>query len=254
MNFLRQLKQRNLLLYWFGWFNMLVGLGCLSGIFLDDEQILGVSRWLKPMKFYLSVGLMVWTMDWLLYYLSNTKKVKRYSRLIVFTMFFENGLILLQAFRGTTSHFNIYTTTDAMIFNLMGILIVIFTVTCILICIAFFGQQSFDIPAPYLWGIRLGILFFIIFSLEGGMMLSLLKHTVGAADGTPGIPVLNWSKQYGDLRIAHFVGIHSLQVLPVVGYYVAKSKRQIILTSAIYFVAVAFVFIQALRGISLFAW
>ena len=253
MKFLYQLKQRSPLLYWFGWFNMIVGLTCIAGMFIDDIQLLGVNRWLKPMKFYLSVGIMVWTMGWLLYYLSNTKKIKQYSWLIVFTMFFENGLILLQAFRATTSHFNIKTPVDIMIFNFMGIFILIFTITCILICIAFFRQKSFNIPTSYVWGIRLGLLFFVLFSLEGGMMLGMMQHTVGSTDGTPGISLLNWSRQYGDLRIAHFLGIHSLQVLPIAGYYLVKSKQQLFMAAAVYFMAVVFVFVQALRGISLFS-
>ena len=140
-----------------------------------------------------------------------------------------------------------------MIFNFMGIFILIFTITCILICIAFFRQRSFNIPTSYVWGIRLGLLFFVLFSLEGGMMLGMMQHTVGAADGSPGIPLLNWSRQYGDLRIAHFAGIHSLQVLPVAGYYMVKSKQQMFIVAAIYFFSVAFVFVQALRGISLFS-
>lgn len=221
-------------------------------MYTDNMQMLGVSRWLKPMKFYLSVGIMVWTMAWLLYYLNNANKVKLYSWMIVFTMFFENAIILLQSFRGTTSHFNIKTPTDGMLFSVMGILIIVFTIVCILICISFFIQTHFNIPAAYVWGIRLGILFFIIFSLEGGVMISTMKHTVGAADGTPGIPLLNWSKEYGDLRIAHFIGIHSLQVLPLIGFYVAKSKNQMVFMSVIYFMVAILVFVQALRGISLF--
>jgi len=251
MNFLRQLKQRNALLYWFGWFNIIAGLACVAGILVDDRQLLGVNRWLKPMKFYFSVGIMVWTMGWLLFYLDNSKKTRRYSGVIAFTMFFENGLIILQAFRGTTSHFNITTATNTLIFNLMGVLILIFIIAFILVCIDFFRQRQFNIPAGYVWGIRLGLLLFIIFSLEGGMMLGLLKHTVGAADGTPGLPVVNWSKQYGDLRIAHFFGIHALQILPLAGCYLIKSKQKMIMSAAIYFAVVMFVFIQALQGIPL---
>lgn len=166
-------------------------------------------------------------------------------------MFFENGLIIFQAFRGTTSHFNVKTATDALIFQLMGVFILVFIIAIILICIDFFRQREFNIPPGYVWGIRLGILFFIVFSLEGGMMLGLLKHTVGADDGTPGLPVLNWSKQYGDLRIAHFLGIHALQILPLTGFYLVNSKQKMILTASVYFVVVMFVFIQALQGIPL---
>ncbi len=253
MSFLSRLRQRNQPLFWFGLFNIVTGVVCLILMQLDDRQVLNVSRWLKPMKFYFSVGIMILTMGWLLPYMDNARKIRRFTILLIITMFFENGLILLQAIRGTTSHFNNKNTTDSMIFTFMGIFIMVFIVTCIRICIAFFKQRSFSIPEPYIWGIRLGLLFFVIFSIEGGMMLSMMKHTVGGPDGSPGIPVLNWSKQYGDLRIAHFAGIHALQLLPLLGFYVTKTKKQIVVVSLIYFAAVTALFIQALIGIPLFS-
>jgi hypothetical protein len=252
MNFFIELKRRNALLFWFGLFNLVVAIVCLVLMPFEETKILGVNRWLKPFKFYSSVGIMVLTMGWLLYYLNNPKKIKTYSWLIVITMFFENGLIITQAIRNTTSHFNITSSINGIIFNLMGIFILVFTITVILICISFFKQKQFSIPDAYIWGIRLGILFFLFFSLEGGMMLGLLKHTVGGPDGGPGLPVVNWSTQYGDLRIAHFIGIHSLQVLPLFGYYISKTKTQTILFSVAYFLVASVLFLQAMKGIPLF--
>jgi hypothetical protein len=252
MNFFIELKRRNALLFWFGLFNLVVAIVCLVLMPFEETKILGVNRWLKPFKFYSSVGIMVLTMGWLLYYLNNPKKIKTYSWLIVITMFFENGLIITQAIRNTTSHFNITSSINGIIFNLMGIFILVFTITVILICISFFKQKQFSIPDAYIWGIRLGILFFLFFSLEGGMMLGLLKHTVGGPDGGPGLPGVNWSTQYGDLRIAHFIGIHSLQVLPLFGYYISKTKTQTILFSVAYFLVASVLFLQAMKGIPLF--
>ena len=251
MNFFTELKRRNALLFWFGLFNLAVAAVCLILMPFEQTQILGVNRWLKPFKFYASVGIMVLTMGWLLYYLDNAKKIKRYSWLIVISMFFENGLIISQAMRNTTSHFNVTSPVNAIVFQLMGIFIIVFTITIILICISFFKQKRFSIPDAYVWGIRLGILFFLFFSLEGGMMLGILRHTVGGPDGGPGLPVVNWSTQYGDLRIAHFVGIHSLQVLPLFGNYIAKTKNQTILFSIFYFLLATALFLQAIIGIPL---
>ncbi len=250
MSFFIELRRRNALLFWFGLFNLAVAIVCLILIPFEETQILGVNRWLKPFKFYASVGIMVLTMGWLLYYLNNAKKIRIYSWFIVITMFFENGLIITQAIRKTTSHFNATSALNGIMFNIMGMLIAIFTIVVIFICISFFRQKQFSISTSYVWGIRLGLLFFIIFSLEGGLMVGLLKHTIGGPDGGPGLPLVNWSSRYGDLRIAHFIGIHSLQVLPLFGNYF--SKTQTLIFSFVYFLLASALFLQAMKGIPLF--
>ncbi len=47
-------------------------------------------------------------------------------------------------------------------------------------------------------------------------------HTVGAPDGGRGLPVTGWSADHGDLRIAHFLGMHGLQVLPLLAWWIAR--------------------------------
>jgi hypothetical protein len=252
MNFFAELKRRNALLYWFGLFNLTVAIVCFALMPFEESQILGVNRWLKPFKFYTSVGIVILTLGWLMFYLNNPKKIKAYSWWIVVTMFFENGFILTQAIRKTTSHFNTTSSLNGIIFQVMGMLIATFTIIVILICIAFFRQKQFSISPSYVWGIRLGLLFFIIFSIEGGMMVGLLKHTVGGPDGGSGLPLVNWSKHHGDLRIAHFIGLHSLQILPLFGYYIAKTKMQTVLFSLAYFLVASALFFQAMKGIPLF--
>ena len=252
MNFFNELKRRNELLYWFGLFNLAMAVVCLVLMSSEEFTILGVNRWLKPFKFYSSVGIVILTLGWLLYHLNDQRKVRRWSWIIFFAMLFENGIILMQAVRKTTSHFNNTSTLNGILFNIMGVLIMIFTVIVILACIAFFKQKSFTIPISYVWGIRLGLLFFIIFSLEGGVMVGLLSHTVGAADGGHGLPIVNWSSEHGDLRIAHFIGLHSLQVLPMFGFFIAKTKSQTIIFSCFYFLVAIALFFQAMKGIPLF--
>lgn len=252
MKFLHELRNRNTLLYWFGWYNILAGIICLLLIAFDDMQLLGISRWIKPAKFFLSVGIMVWTMGWILYYLQAKKSVRTISWLIVISMFFENGIIAYQAIRGERSHFNVTNSLNSMLFSLMGIFILVFTFTAVYTIYLFFRQKTFSISPSYYWGIRMGLLLFIFFSLEGGLMLSLMSHTVGGKDGGTGLPLVNWSTKYGDLRIAHFLGLHSLQLLPLASYYIARSKKQIIPISVIYFLIVMALLLQALNGIPLF--
>ncbi len=64
--------------------------------------------------------------------------------------------------------------------------------------------------------------------------------------------VLGWSKTFGDLRVAHFVGMHALQVLPIVAYYLLKNTKMTIAFSVLYGLLALTTLIQALRGKSLF--
>ena len=145
-------------------------------------------------------------MAWLLYYLDAQRKVKIYSLVVVIVMSIELFIISFQAARGTISHFNISSSFNMILFNIMGVAIVILTFWTLYMGILFFRQKKFSISQSYLWGIRLGIIFFVIFSFEGGYMASNLSHSVGGPDGSPGLPILNWSRIYGDLRVAHFFG------------------------------------------------
>ena len=83
-------------------------------------------------------------------------------------------------------------------------------------------------------------------------MGALLRHTVGDIDGGPGLPFFNWSRHHGDLRVSHFFGIHSLQIIPLVGNYLASNKKQIFLFAALYFIWIVVLLLQALYGIPIF--
>ncbi len=248
-----QAKSRNPLLYYFGLLTLAGAVVCGVMILTTSGQILGINAYIKPFKFFISISILSFTLTWLLVYLKNQRAVKIYSWVTVLTLVLELVIITGQAAKGKLSHFNTSTPFDIALFNAMGIAILIFTLWTLSITVRFFRQKDFPLwmSDGYKWGIRLGFLFFVIFAFEGGQMAALLRHSIGGEDGSAGLPLVNWSRTSGDLRVAHFFGMHSLQLLPLTGYYFFPKKTTLIIMAFTWLGFVVLLYWQALKGFPL---
>ena len=217
-------------------------------IIASDTKVLGINAWYKPLKFCLSTTLFSWAMAWYTFYLGGSKVIDFFNWIVIICLGFEIIYIALQAGRGQLSHYNLTTPLSAAMFSFMALAATLVTLYTAYMGVKFFMQDFPTLPDYYLWSIRIGILLFVIFSLQGFTMGSQMGHTVGGKDGGQGLPLVNWSTKKGDLRIAHFIGMHALQVLPLFSYYVLKSLRLTILVGIIYRLLAAFTLIQALQG------
>ena len=250
----QELYIRNPLLFGFGLLSLLSAIICIGlVVFSSENQVLGINAWIKPAKFYLSTTIFVWSMAWYMHYLpslySNT--VIAFNWVVILTLSFELIYITYSASKGELSHFNVSSPFKSAMFSLMGIAISLMTLFTAYIGVLFFKEPLPVLDPAYVWAIRLGILLFVVFAFQGAMMGSQLAHTVGAPDGGPGLRFLNWSVEHGDLRIAHFVGMHALQVLPLAAYFILKDVGMIWAFSAAYGLLALFVLMVALRGLPL---
>lgn len=245
---LNALKTRNELLFYTGAVYAVMAVACFVLVYASNIQVLGISAFIKPMKFYISSVIYTFTMAWILYYLNDSKLVAAFSWTLVVTLTFENIYISYKAFIGQQSHFNISTSFNSAMFSLMAIAITIITLFTAYIAVVFFTKDFPALSNSYVWGIRLGLVLFVVFAFEGFVMGAKLSHTVGAPDGGAGLPLTNWSKQNGDLRIAHFLGMHALQILPLIGYYLTNNAKITISMGVLYFILTTTILIQALNG------
>lgn len=220
----------------------------------DSTEVLGINRWIKPIKFFTSIAFFVWTIAIFLNYLKGYEKTSRrisWAMIVIFAV--EMIIITGQATRGTTSHFNITTPLDGILFGIMGLAIVANTFLVGYLTYLYF-KADIDLPKPIVLAMRLGLVLFIFGSILGGYMSSQIGHNVGVADGGAGLPLTNWSTIGGDLRVAHFFGLHAIQIVPIFAILLEKFRIKsasaiVFVFTLVYFAFISFTFIQALLGI-----
>lgn len=213
----------------------------LIGVLVDPRMIAGAPAWLKPFKFAVSTAVYSLTLAWVFGWLGDWPRVRRvvgWATAVVFVL--ENAVISVQAWRGTTSHFNAATTFDLALYGVMGGAIVLQTLISIAVAVALWRQRFTDRALG--WALRLGMTLTILGALTGGLMTRptsqqlaaaragaglpvIGAHTVGGADGGPGVPVTGWSRAHGDLRVPHFIGLHALQVLALLAVGLRRWRR-----------------------------
>jgi hypothetical protein len=241
------------------------------GLLVDPRVISGAPAWLKPLKFAVSTAIYAFTLAWVFTYLPEWPRLRQIvGRGTAAAFVIELLLIGGQAFRGTTSHFNVATPFDAAVFATMGAVIVAQTVLAAALAVALW-RQRFDDPALG-WALRIGIVVTVLGAFTGGLMTRPTAaqiadarathrmplsgaHTVGAADGGRGLPVTGWSTRHGDIRVPHFIGLHAWQVLPLFvlialprGSAGARTRLAIAAGGA-YAALFVLLLVQALRGL-----
>ncbi len=246
-------------LYWIVVAHFIFAAACIPGLMLDDRILLGVNVWVKPLKFLTSTGIYVFTVGYFttLYPFSKRKK-SIVNNTVAWTLLIEVVIIVVQGARGVQSHYNIYNPIDRLLFAAMGVLIainVLFMIFFIIETIRLKMKTTKSIQ----WAILISWILILVASWIGGQMISQMSHNVGVADGGAGLPLVNWSTIAGDLRIAHFFGIHGMQIIPLFAFWVSKkwkttNRNQIIAVTIfglIYAAWIGFTFYQAKQGMAL---
>jgi hypothetical protein len=213
-------------------------LGTLAGLLFDPRLLDGSSIWAKPFKFSVSILIYAVTLAWLL------DQLPRWRRLAWWAGTATAGFLAVEmviiggaAAAGSTSHFNVSTPLAAGLWSAMAASIVTVWLAALLVALLLFRAPLGD-PARSL-AIRAGLVTGLI-----GMALAFLMtgptadqldnfqgivgaHTVGRPDGGPGLPLLGWSTEAGDLRVPHFVGMHALQLVPLTALLLELGARRI---------------------------
>jgi hypothetical protein len=255
--------------------------GTLIGLAIDSRVITGAPAWLKPAKFAISSSIYAFTFVWLLGFVRGHPRLVAFvANATAFVLVVEVGIIIVQVVRGTTSHFNYSTPLDAALFSSMGVLIVGLWLAALVAAVLLVRQRMTD--SVLAWSLRwalpialvgMAVAFFMpqptpeqraaLAAGDAGAGRIIGAHSVGVADGGPGLPIVGWSTLGGDLRVAHFFGLHALQVLPSIGWILSRGalsrlaaghRIALVWTAAVTYLGLVLLLTwQALRGQSVIA-
>lgn len=237
----REALARQPQLAWFSLLMLVLLVPTLVAAGLDERVIRGVSVWTKPAKFMASLALFAFSTAWFVGLLAPAERQGRVVRLVVWTIIgagsFEIAYITLQAASGQASHYNVSTPLRAALYTLMGLAATAMTATQALL-----AWRIGRAPAPgqgEVWrqGVVIGLAFtFVRGTVAGGLLGGLLPPAGG------GLPLVGWQAM-GDLRPAHFVGLHAQQFLPLAAL-VLRTRR----TLAVFAVGYALLWVALMAG------
>jgi len=225
----------------------------------DTVQVGGRYRLIKPLNFTMSMAMYLTTVVILLDYLRASiwwKKIIGWG--VSICLLIAITCITMQAARGTTSHFNNSTPFDTAVSSVMDIVDPL-NGAFIVVLLIFALQGKYEVSRSSQLGITFGLFVFLAGSAIGGIMVAQGQSVVGVSPEGPGLPVVNWSTTGGDFRVAHFLGIHALQILPIAGWIIGGLKAvprrakptALVAVSVGYVLLMGFVFMQAMNGVPL---
>jgi hypothetical protein len=224
---------------------------------VDQRTLVGAPLWFKPLKFSISIALFALALAWMLGQLRE-RALRRTGWAIVAGLALEMVIIVGQAARGQKSHYNTDDLLGGALFSIMGATITVVWFLTLAIALRFLREPGRDRAMTL--AIQLGLLVSLVGMAVGFLLARGGGHAVGVPDGGPGLFFVGWSTTGGDLRISHFVGLHALQVLPLLAALLAqRSVDGDLRTRIVWSVGVGYLGVvvlltwQALRAQPLFA-
>ena len=192
---------------------------CIALALIDPRQFQGVSVWAKPAKFFLSLTVHLASVTAALLLLNGPARHGRTVRVAAVTIValsvLEMIYIVFRAARAEASHFNTASPLAEALYGVMGMAAVL-----IMLATSAIGVVILRHGPKTLLARTTGLSFIVAAAATiwtGLAIGGMGSHWIGGdqTDAT-GLPLLGWSTTGGDLRSAHFLGLHVMQVLPAV--------------------------------------
>ena len=226
-------------------------------LLIDTRTFQGINVWIKPLKFQFALAVYLATLalfaEWLPRGTAQARWYRLYAAVVVFAMAAEIVWVGGAAALGVGSHYN---TAVRGLYPLMGFFAVVLTTASIVYGVLVWRGKDDRVDPVFRMSVAVGlILTFVLTMIAATALSSFASHYIGSGTSDArGFPIMGWSRDGGDLRVAHFFATHAMHVIAVVGFIASlmlpKSlgRTAVILATIAYTAFVGFTFIEALQG------
>jgi hypothetical protein len=224
---LTELRDTQPLWFYAALFNFALMAFCvIAGVF-DDRTFNGISVWSKPIKFGLSVGVYFITLIWFATFLSKETLTSAAGKCLVaiplIAGIVETIYIAVMAGLGLASHYNYSSNFTSIMYALMGL--GAWSMVLVLPWMGYLIAKQNALTNPLIFAIVAGLCVTLI--LGGGFGSHLATSSSHWVNATPtdadGLWLFNWARDGGDLRVAHFFGMHAMHAFPLVALLLPKT-------------------------------
>ena len=222
---------------------------------IDSRLFQGEPVWVKPIKFHIALTIYLITLAFFARFMPadtrNSRPWRWFSYAFAFAVLAEMVWIGGAASVNTASHFNMEIPVMTAIYGVMGVFAVLLTSASLVMGLSIWRNPASGIAPALHLSLALGlILTFVLTVGVAGYMSSNNGHFVGAS--TLGLGVMGWSRDVGDLRVAHFLATHAMHAIPLAGLF---ALRAVVWASATAYVGLVLAtFVQALQGQPFLPW
>lgn len=201
----------------------------LPAMLIDPRMLDSAGVWIKPQKFNISLSLHFFTLAVLLQLVPRDVRtgpvLVGFSYLAGFALLLEYVWVSVQAAQAKRSHFNYETQLEALMYAAMGVGAVLLMTVALALAVQIWRKGNRSRYGLWL-GAIVGLTAAFFSTLYIGFEMSSTSRYVGAQleGGGEVVPFFGWSREYGDLRPAHFVSLHLMQTVPLAGWLADRQR------------------------------
>jgi hypothetical protein len=247
-----------------GLFLLLITPVLLIALLMDTRTVLDVNVWTKPLKFSLALIVYTLTLSWYACYLSDRWRTsiwfKGFASITVAAIMAEMIWLVSASAIGERSHFNVSHAVLAPVYPVMGIIAVTLTAQALVIGVGLLRHQSASLLPLTRYSLAYGLIATFVLTVPIASYLASSPAnavlTAASAAKANALPLTGLLREAGVSRVAHFLATHAMHVVPLAGWFVARTRLAgsghrssaavAIGLSALYSAGVLLVFIQAL--------